>query len=194
VRKTKQLKFVTTLPQILINLQPATTFNPYDVWERELEAERKATLKDENIDEADIGEADPANMSNTERNIQVNVDKIAKDNLIRDITKIRNTSKDDLVSIIRDIKIPQARAVLFIQILKVAYADFLKTNNKKLLYETLWAIEDISPLPEFDAPKPREGTILPKVLQAINVFVKPHMLPSSSYNLHTLTLLSSNHN
>ena len=185
MRKTEQLKFITTLPQILINLQPATTFNPYEVWERELEAERKVTSSDEKI-----GEADQANMSN----IQVNVDKIAKDNLIRDITKIRNTSKDDLVSNIGVIKIPQARAVLFIQILKVAYADFLKTNNKKLLYETLWAIEDISPLPEFDAPKPREGTILPKVLQAITVFVKPPLLTSSSCNLYTLTLFSSNHN
>jgi hypothetical protein len=162
VRKTKQLKFITTLPQILINLQPATTFNPYEVWEKELEAERK---------KAAIGTVGVVVkkkvLSKKEKMIQDNVDRISNESLVSEITKIRNTSRNELVNIIRDIKIKQARAVLFIQILYVAYDSYKEgkkagMSNKKLLYEALWAIEEISPLPEFNAPKPTNpADILP---------------------------------
>ena len=66
-------------------------------------------------------------------------------------------SKKNLLGILRDIKIPDARAILIIQILKNAYEDYKKGGEKKLLFETLWAIEDAvrkGSLPTCNAPKP----------------------------------------
>lgn len=81
---------------------------------------------------------------------------MANTKFVKEVTRVRN-SKKNLLGILRDIKIPDARAILIIQILKNAYEDYKKGGEKKLLFETLWAIEDAvrkGSLPTCNAPKP----------------------------------------
>ena len=81
---------------------------------------------------------------------------MANTKFVKEVTRVRN-SKKNLLGILRDIKIPDARAILIIQILKNAYEDYKKSGEKKLLFETLWAIEDAvlkGSLPTCSAPKP----------------------------------------
>ena len=42
IRNSAAPKFVCVIPQILINLDPGTTFNPYESWEAEQAAELQA--------------------------------------------------------------------------------------------------------------------------------------------------------
>eukprot|EP01034_Spumella_vulgaris_P027120 gene27121-33797_t len=145
-RKSRTQKFFATVSQILVNLEPGTTFNPADVWQAELErdedklrADKEAlvTKKSEKLSGADKIRA------------STKVASAAK-KLLLEVTRIRN-SKNSLLSIIRDIRIPEARAILIVEILKQAYADYKKNGDKKILYEALWAIDSIE-IPNMKAP------------------------------------------
>jgi hypothetical protein len=70
------------------------------------------------------------------------------------VTRIRN-SKKNLLDILKETKVPKARAILIVQILNSAFDDFKKTGEKKLLYETLWAVAAIQDtIPSEKAPGP----------------------------------------
>eukprot|EP01036_Dinobryon_divergens_P025980 gene25980-34580_t len=106
IRGSLTPKFICMIPQILINLDPGTTFNPYESWE----AEQK--------------------------------------------------KKDQLLDKIREIRIRDARAILLVEILSFAYNKYTNSKlaaDKKLIYETLWAIDSV-PLQTTNAPAVHDRT------------------------------------
>ncbi|RYG59820.1 hypothetical protein EON64_19850, partial [archaeon] len=78
--------------------------------------------------------------------------------LADEVVRIRN-SKRTLLDIVPQIKLPPARAILLVQILHVAYKQFEKSKDKRLLYEVVWALEGVA-LPEDPAPRPLDKKLL----------------------------------
>jgi hypothetical protein len=86
-----------------------------------------------------------------------------------EVTRIRN-SKKDLLSLLREMKYSDARIILYIQILKQAYDEYKKNSlnvkNKKLLYEVIWALNEMKDLmPKINAPKPMDPKLLMGIAQ-----------------------------
>eukprot|EP01038_Epipyxis_sp_PR26KG_P005470 gene5470-7573_t len=177
-RKTRKFEFKETVTQILVDLDPGTVFNPSDAWKAELEKQevaQKELLKEQAvIDNASNTktkgkktESKQPVVKKQDQLIEQNKEKIAKEKFAAEVTRIRNciysSSKEEtqtkLIGLIRSTKIPKARAVLVIEILKFAYSKLYETTgDKKLLFETLWAIDgpDIEVI-DFKIPEPAPG-------------------------------------
>lgn len=149
---------MSLVPRILVQLEPTNTFNPLEAWESELARQAK-DLEEQLNPGASAAEATATNkkLKKEDKIKQANTEKNALKRLVAEVTRIRN-SKKNLMDILREIKIPDARAILIVQILRKAYDDYQKTQEKKLLYETMWAIES-SPgsLPTTKAPQPLDS-------------------------------------
>ncbi len=135
--------------QILLQLEPAVTFNAAEVWKNEISGESKKAAPSTATSKADLYK---------EKNFQEQQTK----KFVTEVTKIRN-SKGNLLGILKDVKIADARVILYVQILKNAFDDFNKTRNnikaKKLLYEIVWALNEMG-LPSLNAPKPADNKLL----------------------------------
>eukprot|EP00600_Ochromonadales_sp_CCMP1393_P002111 CAMPEP_0174983034 /NCGR_PEP_ID=MMETSP0004_2-20121128/16887_1 /TAXON_ID=420556 /ORGANISM="Ochromonas sp., Strain CCMP1393" /LENGTH=1782 /DNA_ID=CAMNT_0016235177 /DNA_START=1 /DNA_END=5349 /DNA_ORIENTATION=+ len=161
-RRTKLPKFTSFIPRILVQLEPVNTFNPLEVWQQELA--RMEEEEDRSNDEG-VGGAGGAGVTTTagggkavkmrtiDRQRAENSAKKARERFVDEVTRIRN-SKNKLLDILKEIKIPDARAILIVQILKNAYDTYKSSGDKKLLFETMWAIDSNTSysIPTTDAP------------------------------------------
>eukprot|EP00598_Pedospumella_elongata_P005679 CAMPEP_0184977194 /NCGR_PEP_ID=MMETSP1098-20130426/7922_1 /TAXON_ID=89044 /ORGANISM="Spumella elongata, Strain CCAP 955/1" /LENGTH=1647 /DNA_ID=CAMNT_0027500153 /DNA_START=145 /DNA_END=5088 /DNA_ORIENTATION=- len=155
-KRSKEKKFMSLVPRILVQLEPNTTFNPLEAWQSELDRQEKDLKEQLNPGSTSAVAQNAANQKMKKADILIakNAALRANERYVAEITRIRN-SKKNLIDILRDIKLPDARAVLIIQILRKGYDDFKKNGDKKLLYETMWAIEGAShALPTVNAPQP----------------------------------------
>jgi hypothetical protein len=165
IRKLRVVKFLETLPSIIMSLQPANTFNPYSVWKEEREKEAAELAANDEDSTATVKAVKVTKLSSKDVIKNANIASLAKKERVLEITRIRNTEKDNLVNIIRDIHTKDARAVLLVEILDHAYKIYMNgmksgRSDKTLLYEALWAIDMFAPLPEMNAPMPKKGDLL----------------------------------
>ena len=147
---------MSLVPRILVQLEPNTTFNPLEAWEAELLRQDRDLKEQLNPGSTSAVAVNAANQKMKKADILIakNAALRANERYVAEVTRIRN-SKKNLMDILREIKLPDARAILIIQILRKGYDDFKKNGDKKLLYETLWAIEGASHiLPTCNAPQP----------------------------------------
>jgi len=164
-RVKREFIFFCLVPQILINLDPGTTFNPYESWEAELKHEAevaKALTEGETV-----GEKSKVTKVEKEKKKDVFINAAEKEKeakkLFAEVVRIRNTRKErePLLEKIREVKLPEARAILLVEILSVAYnkySDSKALEDKKLIYETLWALDDVV-LPGSPAPAVPPGEV-----------------------------------
>jgi hypothetical protein len=147
---------MSLVPRIMGQLEPLNTFNPLEAWQLELAKQVKELNEQLNPGgaENEAAAASKKAMKKADKIKENSTEKAAAKKLNAEVTRIRNTKKN-LIELLREIRIPEARAILIVQILRKAYDDFTKTQDKKLLFETMWAI-DSNPgaLPTTNAPKP----------------------------------------
>lgn len=148
---------MSLVPKILARMEPINSFNPLEVWEIELAKQAKEL--NEQLNPGGNAEAAATNKKNVKKADKIKentAEKNAAKKLNAEVTRIRN-SKKNLLDILRDIRIPEARAILIVQILRKAYDEYSKTQDRKLLFETMWAIEsNPGALPTTNAPKPMD--------------------------------------
>lgn len=173
------MKFFATVPLILITLEPGTNFNPSTIWREALLKEEQAEREAEAKKEAEEN-ANKKHKQKQKKAVVKKIDAMREDNagnneaksLLLEVTRVRN-SKANLLKLVRDIKMPEARAALMVEILQSAYETvYKKTGDKKLLFETLWAIEGIE-LSDFNIPRP--------VDVGRTIFVKDYSLVYDNY-------------
>lgn len=154
VRRTGKREFFETITSSLIRLEPATSFDPAVAWRAELDRMKssgdKATEKEEKNSKKPKKKVDEYR----ERNAAEQYAKRLHD----EVVQIRN-SKRDLLDIVGQIKLPQARAILLVQILANAYKLYEKSKDKRLLYEAYWALEGLE-LPKEKAPKVMDDKVI----------------------------------
>jgi hypothetical protein len=163
-----------------MQLEPAVTFNAAEVWKHEL-------LKQEAHKQESTAAASSGPTKKKDQMKEKNAEEQDLKRFTTEVTRIRN-SKANLLSLLREVKIPDSRMILYIQILKNAYDEFSKNQNnlkyKKLLYEVVWALNEMD-LPQMNAPQP-----LDKKLLAPNI--KDHSLVYDNYKDAFSLLKSAN--
>eukprot|EP00601_Ochromonadales_sp_CCMP2298_P018711 CAMPEP_0173320502 /NCGR_PEP_ID=MMETSP1143-20121109/28852_1 /TAXON_ID=483371 /ORGANISM="non described non described, Strain CCMP2298" /LENGTH=323 /DNA_ID=CAMNT_0014264073 /DNA_START=121 /DNA_END=1089 /DNA_ORIENTATION=- len=146
-RRTKLRKFTSLVGRHLVQLEPANTFNALEVWQAELARNAAEDLQLEEV---------VSKGKEKEKEKIILKTKLLNEHkrYVTEVTRIRN-SKKNLLDILRDIRVPKARAILIIQILSSAFDEYKKSGEKKLLYETLWAVAAIQDtIPTEKAPGP----------------------------------------
>lgn len=151
-RKTRTSEFVATIPQILLHLAPASAFNPNQIWIQEQAKEAALALEAQQTAVAETNKgakkSKVTEVKKADKMKEANTKKMGDESFVADITRIRN-SKNSLYSLLGSIRNSKTRLVLMVEIMKKAYDN----NEKELVYEALWAIEEVGFL-EFDAPQP----------------------------------------
>lgn len=147
VRRTGKREFFETITASLIHLEPATSFNPADAWLAELSRRKEVTEEQVVKKKKKVDELREKNTA----------EQYAR-RLYNEVVQIRN-SKSNLLEIVHQIKLPQARAILLVQILAAALKTFEKSKDKRLLYETYWALEGMD-LPTERAPKVADDRVI----------------------------------
>lgn len=143
-RKKRTAEFVSTVTTILLHLAPASAFNPCHVLEQE-EATEKAMIADEikrmSEDKTAVkkGKEKEVKLTKAESIVADNTRKMSDADFLADVTRIRN-SKNSLMSLLGQIRLPKTRLVLMVEILRKAY----DANEKNIVFEALWAIEEVN--------------------------------------------------
>eukprot|EP00596_Hydrurales_sp_CCMP1899_P009618 CAMPEP_0119034286 /NCGR_PEP_ID=MMETSP1177-20130426/1284_1 /TAXON_ID=2985 /ORGANISM="Ochromonas sp, Strain CCMP1899" /LENGTH=1580 /DNA_ID=CAMNT_0006991613 /DNA_START=41 /DNA_END=4783 /DNA_ORIENTATION=- len=151
-KKTKTTEFLAFIPQILLHLAPASAFNPNQIWIEEQAKEAALLLEEQQSKIADANKgakrSKVTEVKKADKMKEANTKKMGDESFVADITRIRN-SKNSLYSLLGSIRKSKTRLVLMVEIMKKAFDN----NEKELVYEALWAIEEVGIL-EFDAPQP----------------------------------------
>lgn len=135
-KHVRKPQFKDLITEILMDLEPQSTFNPADLWAR---------LKNATV------EKNSKNRSKEEKMKIVHMVTREKVNLLREIAQIRNSkARGDLMTINRTISIPEARCILLAEILNLALAEYSSGRQdpiqcKKLIFELSWVVESIDP-------------------------------------------------
>jgi hypothetical protein len=134
--------------EILVHLAPSSTFNPFHVW---------ANMKRSVNPELEISSTTVS--SKSAKIVEDNKRRMEEDMKVAEITRIRN-SKDNLISLVRQLSSQRAREVLLVEILRKAMTE---PRNIVEVFDVLWAIESFG-ISETVAPPPRDASdILPSV-------------------------------
>lgn len=154
VRRTGKREFFETITSSLVHLEPAASFNPVDAWLAELSRRKELTDKQQEKNEKGKKQQKKKVDELREKNTAEQTAKRLHD----EVVQIRN-SKRNLLDVVGQIKLPQARAILLVQILATAYKQYEKNKDKRLLYEAYWALEGVE-LPTERAPKVQDEKVL----------------------------------
>jgi hypothetical protein len=133
-KHVRKLQFKDLITEILMDLEPQSTFNPADLWTRMKNAATERAVRNRSKDE--------------KMKVILSVTR-EKVNLLREVAQIRNSkARGDLMAINRSISIPEARCILLAEILNLALAEYATGRQdpvacKKLIFELSWVIEGI---------------------------------------------------
>ena len=146
-RKERKNKYIALITKILVYLAPKSAFNPHVVWTK-LKNQKIQLILDEQKELSNLNKK--SNLSKIEIMRIENIQKRINDNIIAEVTRIRN-SKDSLNELIRYITTKIARDILLVEILKKAVSD----KNTTEILDVLWAIESTT-LSTQNAPEPKQ--------------------------------------
>ena len=126
-RRTGKNEFVSNINKILMQLAPASAFNPTTAWESAKKKEQEDAVAQAAEAAADLKAAGGKAKKATKEKEKTTAEKIQERNaeekkrekLVAEVTRIRNT-KNNLKSLLREVSTVDARRVLIVEILKRA--------------------------------------------------------------------------
>jgi hypothetical protein len=146
--------------KFLIDLAPASTFNPRVSWENMKNAEREAAAAAANQEKSEETKTESSAGKSKASIIQAQNELRANKELYLDTVKIRNmsTSLRNLKDLLPEIKSRRAREILLVEILKKALSEAVVDYCE--VYDVLWAIENAGTLTQEAAPATAESNRL----------------------------------